>query len=77
MHFVVRELERLGYAWAHRVVDTRAFGLPHRRKRVFILASLDGDPRDVLLAQISPCGAHSTAAAETPAPAAATQLSAG
>ena len=28
------------------------FGLPNRRKRVFVLASLHGDARDVLLAQV-------------------------
>jgi DNA (cytosine-5)-methyltransferase 1 len=48
---IVRAFERLGYRWAYRVVDTRAFGLPQRRERVFFLASLDGDPRDVLLSQ--------------------------
>jgi len=47
---ILRNLERLGYRWAYRVVDTRAFGLPQRRERVFILASTVGDPRDVLLA---------------------------
>ncbi len=46
---VLDSLERLGYRWAYRVVDSRAFGLPQRRQRVFILASLVGDPRDVLL----------------------------
>jgi DNA (cytosine-5)-methyltransferase 1 len=48
--YVVRELERLGYRWAYRVVDTRAFGLPHRRERVFLLASRDEDPAGYLLA---------------------------
>ncbi len=47
---VLDALERLGYRWAYRVVDTRAFGLPQRRERVFFVAGLDGDPRDVLLA---------------------------
>ncbi|MBX6773562.1 MAG: DNA (cytosine-5-)-methyltransferase, partial [Chloroflexi bacterium] len=48
---IVERLEALGYAWAYRVVDTRAFGLPHRRRRVFLLAAREGtgDPRDVLL----------------------------
>jgi DNA (cytosine-5)-methyltransferase 1 len=46
-------LERLGYRWAYRVVDSRAFGVPQRRQRIFILASLLGDPRDVLLADDS------------------------
>lgn len=47
---IVSELERLGYRWAYRVVDSRAFGLPQRRQRVFLLASIEGDPRSVLLA---------------------------
>jgi DNA (cytosine-5)-methyltransferase 1 len=47
---IVSELERLGYRWAYRVVDSRAFGLPQRRQRVFLLATTVGDPRSVLLA---------------------------
>jgi DNA (cytosine-5)-methyltransferase 1 len=50
MAVVVEEFERLGYAWAYRVVDARAFGLPQRRERVFFVASREGDPRDVLFA---------------------------
>jgi DNA (cytosine-5)-methyltransferase 1 len=50
MDVIVDTLERLGYKWAYRVVDARSFGLPQRRQRVFLLASLDGDPRDVLYA---------------------------
>lgn len=46
---IVAELERLGYSWAYRVLDSRAFGVPQRRERVFLLASLAGDPRDYLL----------------------------
>lgn len=42
---VTSELARLGYAWAYRVVDSRAFGLPQRRRRVYLLASQAGDPR--------------------------------
>ena len=49
--YVTRNLERLGYRWAYRIVDTRAFGLPHRRERVFLLASRVGDPASCLLAQ--------------------------
>ena len=47
---ILERLERLGYRWAYRVVNTRAFGLPQRRRRVFIVATPSGDPRDVLLA---------------------------
>jgi len=48
LEVIVAALEELGYRWAYRVVDARAFGLPQRRRRVYIVASLDGDPRDVL-----------------------------
>ena len=47
---VLERLEGLRYRWAYRVVNSRAFGLPQRRRRVFIVASQSCDPRDVLLA---------------------------
>lgn len=50
MERILGSLEELGYQWAYRVVDSRAFGLPQRRRRVFIVATTNGDPRDVLLA---------------------------
>lgn len=50
MSFLADELEKRGLTWAYRVVDTRAFGLPQRRKRVILLASRDRDPREVLFA---------------------------
>jgi DNA (cytosine-5)-methyltransferase 1 len=50
LEVIVASLESLGYRWAYRVVDTRAFGLPQRRERVFLLASLEEDPRRVLFA---------------------------
>ena len=53
--YIVTELENLGYRWAYRVVDLLAFGIPHKRRRVFVVASLHGDPRDVLLSQNSLC----------------------
>lgn len=51
MRYLIDELERLGYDWAYRVVDTRAFGLPQRRLRVFVLASYLADPAPLLLGQ--------------------------
>src|SRR5439155_17303987 len=50
MEYVVGQLERLEYRWAYRVIDTRAFGLPQRRERVFLVASKTEDPRRVLFA---------------------------
>jgi DNA (cytosine-5)-methyltransferase 1 len=48
MHYLTETLESMGYAWAYRVLDTRAFGLPQRRRRVVMLASRFHDPREVL-----------------------------
>lgn len=45
---IVSELENLGYAWAYRKIDTRAFGLPQRRERVFLLASREDHPAALL-----------------------------
>ena len=52
MDFLLNGLSELGYAWAYREIDTLAFGLPQRRRRLFIVACLagEGDPRRVLLA---------------------------
>lgn len=47
---IVSALEGLGYMWAYRVVDSRAFGLPQRRRRVLMVASKVEDPRTVLFA---------------------------
>ena len=51
---ILEQLEALGYRWAYRVVDSRAFGLAQRRRRVFIVASQCGDPRKVLLSDDAP-----------------------
>lgn len=45
---VLGALERLGYRWAYRTIDALSFGLPQRRQRVFLYATTEGDPRDVL-----------------------------
>lgn len=49
LNLILTNLEELGYRWAYRTVDSRSFGLPQRRERVFFLASRVADPRDVLL----------------------------
>lgn len=54
METILAALERLSYRWAYRVVDSRAFGLPQRRRRVFIVASDSADPRTILLADDAP-----------------------
>ncbi|WP_199268771.1 DNA cytosine methyltransferase [Cognatiluteimonas profundi] len=50
MDVIATAFEQLGYRWVYRVIDSRAFGLPQRRRRVYFLASLVGDPRTVLFA---------------------------
>lgn len=50
LEVIVAALEHLGYKWAYRVLDSRAFGVPQRRERVIFVASLEHDPRDILLA---------------------------
>jgi DNA (cytosine-5)-methyltransferase 1 len=50
MDVLTAALEEMGYTWAYRVVDARAFGIPQRRLRVILLASLSNDPRRVLFA---------------------------
>lgn len=54
MREIVDEFERRDYRWAYRVVDTYAFGLPQRRERVFLVASRETDPRNVLLVDDAP-----------------------
>ena len=48
---ITQSASRLGWQWAYRTVDTRAFGLPQRRRRVILLASRSEDPRPILLGQ--------------------------
>ncbi|WP_291834918.1 DNA cytosine methyltransferase [Brevundimonas sp.] len=52
IQYVTDELAQRGYRWAYRVLDTREFGIPQRRRRVFVMAMLEGDPTDHLFAGI-------------------------
>jgi len=54
MLHIVGQLEKLGYRWAWRVVDSFGFGVPQRRERVFLLASKVADPADVLFVDDKP-----------------------
>lgn len=40
---LVSEVEKLGYGVAWRILDAQYFGVPQRRRRVFIVASLGSD----------------------------------
>lgn len=61
MRAIVEEFERRGYRWAYRVVDSYSFGLAQRRERVFLVASRELDPAEVLLADDAPIPRHATA----------------
>lgn len=50
IRLILCALEELGYSWCYRVIDAEAFGVPQRRRRWYLVASLDCDPRHVLLA---------------------------
>lgn len=45
MGVVLGALADLGYGFAYRVLDAQHFGVPQRRRRVFIVASLGDDGR--------------------------------
>jgi DNA (cytosine-5)-methyltransferase 1 len=50
MRFLASAFEDLGYKWAYRIIDARAFGLPQRRRRVYFVASRSDDPRCIIFA---------------------------
>jgi len=45
---ITTELGKLGYKWAYRTIDSISF-VPQHRCRVYIVASLNNDPRNVIL----------------------------
>ena len=54
MAHLTERLSDLGFAWAYRLVDTRAFGLPQRRQRVIMVASRTDDPRPAVFCGEAP-----------------------
>jgi len=50
--YLMHMAEQLGYAWAYRILDSRAFGLPQRRRRFYFLATRNTDPGDTLLSDL-------------------------
>ena len=41
----LREVAKCGYGFAYRVLDAQHFGIPQRRRRVFVVGCADGDWR--------------------------------
>lgn len=52
--YVIQKSEELGYQWAYRTLDSRAFGLAQRRRRFYFLASRVSDPSEILFAEAGP-----------------------
>jgi DNA (cytosine-5)-methyltransferase 1 len=52
-HSFLRGLEELGYGWAYRVLDAQHFGVPQRRRRVFVVGCL-GNCRPAVEALFEP-----------------------
>jgi len=50
MQAICLELEKMGFRWAYRLVDSRFTGVPQRRQRVYLLASRSSDPCPILFA---------------------------
>jgi DNA (cytosine-5)-methyltransferase 1 len=62
---VLRGMDDLGYGIAWRVLDARWFGVPQRRRRVFIVGCLGDAPRAAqVLAVCESCGGHSQTRSE-------------
>src|SRR5258708_4086497 len=53
MEHIICGLERRKMRWAYRLLNSRWFGLPQRRRRIFLIASRDEDPRGVILSEDS------------------------
>jgi DNA (cytosine-5)-methyltransferase 1 len=63
--FILRGMDDLGYGIAWRVLDARFFGVPQRRRRVFIVGCLGDAARAAqVLAVCESCGGHPQARGE-------------
>jgi DNA-cytosine methyltransferase len=55
---LLREMDELGYGVSWRTLDARYFGVPQRRRRVFLVASLESDRANQVLFECESCGGH-------------------
>ena len=55
---LIDEVERCGYGVAWRVLDAQRFGVPQRRRRVFVVASLGSDRAGEVLFECEGCERH-------------------
>jgi DNA (cytosine-5)-methyltransferase 1 len=63
---VLLGLEELGYGWSYRILDARHFGVPQRRRRVFVVGCLGDAARAAqVLAVCESCDGHSAPRRET------------
>lgn len=60
MRYLTGQLEELGFTWAYRTLDARFTGLPHRRRRIVLLASRTEDPRILLVPDVGSGGDFSS-----------------
>lgn len=51
--YITVVLEEMGYNWAYRMLDAQYFGLNQRRRRIFLLASRNFDPKQVLFRDLN------------------------
>jgi DNA (cytosine-5)-methyltransferase 1 len=55
---ILNGLEELGFWWAYGVLDSQHFGVPQRRRRVFVVASPSRRSAEQVLSLCESCGGH-------------------